>query len=242
MFRYLKKICFILLIMLLVGCSIKYDNKINTIVYNLNIGEVFNERIVFTLDSDSDKLDNTIGDYANESFTYQLFKTNDDFFPIANSEKYFYNKKINKGNNKLEGILEYEYLESEYDYSKFITECFENYDLITDKKYFEASISGEFYCWNDFDVDINVTSEYTIVDSNGENINNKYIWNINKDNYQDVDIYYRVYRNYNDQLKKHKSSFFSGKVFNNLKYIFGIIVVIVMFFVLFKLYKNGKNE
>ena len=243
MFGKVKKMGLLIILFFLVGCGIQYNNDVNTVVYNLNIGKTFKENIIFTVDSNSNFLDKMIDEEnENEDFIYRLFKTDINNFPIADNERFMYKKKINKGDNKLEGILKYEYLESEYDYSKFITECFENYDMITNESFFEASISGEFYCWNDFDIDINVTSDFTSIDSNGENINNKYIWNINKDNYQDVDIYYKVYRNYDSQFKKHKASFFSINFFDNIKYIFSIIVIIIMFFGLFRMYKKSKND
>lgn len=233
----------IFLLLLLTGCGEKYDNNENKIIYNLNVGSTFKENIVFTYSNDlyksvrSEPMDN---DLSSASLEYWLLygKIN----PINSFDNIFYDKKIIKNKGFVNAVLDYEYLETDFLHSNFIMQCFENYDLSTYEDYFVINLSGEYFCWDDKEVEINVTSDYTIVDSNGESINNKYIWSINKDNYEDVDIYYKVYRNYNGQLKKRKSSFFSGKVFDNLKYIFGIIVIIIMFFGLFKIYKKSKND
>lgn len=239
MFIKFKKIILVLLMLVLVGCGIQYDYDVDTISYKLNVGKTFEEKIIFTLDPNSSLLDDMIDDKnANESLEYQLFKTKNKIFPIYDDYNLKYKKKINKSSSKSEGILEFNYLESEYDYSNFIMNCFENYDLITHNDYFEARLSGDFYCWNNQNVEISVTTDYSVINTNGEQIGRKYMWNINEDNHEDVSIYYKVSRDYDNQIKKRNNNV----IFSNIKYIIGIVVIILLSVALYRFYKKKKVE
>lgn len=225
----LKKMIWLLFLFCLSGCGVKYNKDINTIVYNLNVGRTFEEKIIFTLPSNILDMDE---DDTNNMLMY------DDLFPISGDSNYKYQRDVNKGNGKLEIILSYNYLEKEFDYANYATQCFENYDMITHEEYFEAHLSGEFYCWNEQDVEINVSTDYVVNDTNGEKIANDIMWNINKDNYENVDIYYKVNRDYDKQLTDRKDD----NMFNTLRYIIGIAIIISLLFVLYRFYKNKKKE
>ena len=239
MYGNLRKNILLVFLVLLTGCGIKHKYDMNTIVYNLDIGNTFKEEIVFTLDSNSKMLNEKIDGEYNKSFEYSLFKTNDDFYPVNNNDSLKYKKNINKGSNKIEGILKYNYLEKDFLYSTYITSCFENYDLFTYNDSFEVNLSGEFYCWDNRNVEINVTTDYNVSDYNGDKIDNYYVWDINKDNYEDVNIYYKVSRDYNKQRKKREFNF---DLFGSLKYIIVIVLILVLLFVLYKFYKKKKLE
>lgn len=225
--------CLILIFVLvcLSGCGLEYNNESDTIVYNLNFGKKIYENIVITLPISAVDIKE---DDVERYYLYRLIHEN--IYPITDNSNYKYKRKINKSNNRLEIILNFDYLESEYDYAEYATQCFENYDMITAEDYFEAHLSGEFYCWNGMNVKINVDTDYDVVDSNGNQIINNYVWNINKDNYQNVDIYYKVSRNYENQLTKRNNNFFE-----NLKYIVGIIAILVVAVLLYKFYKKKKK-
>ena len=44
----IKCIVVIMLLFVLSGCGLKYNNNIDSIVYNLDIGKTFKENIIFT--------------------------------------------------------------------------------------------------------------------------------------------------------------------------------------------------
>ena len=229
----IKCIVVIMLLFVLSGCGLKYNNNIDSIVYNLDIGKTFKENIIFTFPISDSKI---TSDDLDNYYSYKLI--HEDLYPIDGNPNYKYSRKINKGNDKLEVLLSFEYLESEFDYSNYATQCFENYDMITDENYFEVTLSGEFYCWNNQNVEINITSNYYSLDVNGENIGNSYVWYINSNNYKNVDIHYKVSRKYDEQLIKRESN----NIFSNIKYIVGIIIVLFLFVYLYKFYKKRKLE
>ena len=114
---------------------------------------------------------------------------NNDNYAINSNVDSIYNKKIYKSSNKIEAVLNYNYLESDFVYSNFIMNCFENYDLIGYEDSFEVKLSGEFSCLNDKNMTITVTSSHEVEDTNGERDGDKYIWHITQDNYNNVNIY-----------------------------------------------------
>ena len=231
MLKKIKKLVIIFLLFALSGCGLKYNNKSDTIMYDLFIGKTFKENIVITMPKSAMNID--VEDKDNY-YLYKLFY--EDLYPIDGNSHYMYNRKINSVKDRAEVILSYDYLESEFDYANYATRCFQNYDMITADEYFEAHLSGEFYCWNGMNVRINVDTNYNVVDSNGDQIINNYVWNINKDNYQNVDIYYKVARDYDNQLTKRSNNFFE-----NFKYIIGIIVILGAVILLYRFYKKKKK-
>jgi hypothetical protein len=240
MLRKLKNLTIILLLSFLAGCT-KYDYEKDTITYNLDIDKTFKENIIFTLPANVEDQIKEEEDYTSTSLEYSLLKEN--FEPIFNNHDVYYNKKINKSLDKVEVSLDYEYLEKEFDYSHFAMQCFENYNFITDENYFEVSLSGKFYCLNDKNIEINITSIYPVSDTNGENIDNKYVWYINKSNFNNVNIHYKISRDYDDMSKTSQNTNKSNSsIFGYVKYLVGIIIIIILLIVLYKFYQKKKKD
>lgn len=235
--KNLTKIIIIILSLIITGCS-KYNYETDTIIYNLDIDKTFKENIVFTLPPNVEDKIKEEADNTSTSLEYNLLKNNPK--PIFSEHNIFYNKDINKSKDKVEVSLDYEYLEKEFDYSQYIMQCFENYNLESDKDYFEANLSGEFYCLNDKNIEINIKSTYEVTDSNGEQVDDKYTWYINKNNYQNVNIYYKLSRDYNDMAQEHQE-ITNNNSYDYIKYIVGIIIIIIILIILYKFYKK-KNQ
>ena len=226
-------ICLFFLVFLLTGCGEKYDNDENKIIYNLNVGNTFKENIVFTYSNDTYKTVKSEPKDNDSSDGWLLFEK---INPIDSLNNVFYDKKIIKNKGFVNVVLDYEYLEKEFLRSNFIMRCFENYDLSSYEDYFVINLSGEYLCWDDKKIEINVSSDYNVSSTNGEKIDNEYIWNITGDNYQNVDIQYVVSRDYNKQDSKHNSDV----NLRNLNYFVMLIIGIFLIYVLYKLYKMKK--
>lgn len=221
----------------LVGCT-KYDYDIDTINYELNIDKTFNEKIVFTFGSDAYDI------VYDPDFTGIIMEDeilNNDNYAINSNVDSIYNKKIYRSNNKIEAVLNYNYLESDFVYSNFIMNCFENYDLIGYDNTFEVNLSGEFYCLSDKSMTINVTSTHEVTDTNGERDGNKYTWYINQDNYNNVNIHHVISRDY-DKMSTSTNNNVGNNIFNIIKNIVVILVIIVLLVLLYKFYKKKKQE
>lgn len=231
------KYSIIILLFCLTGCT-KYDYETDTIIYNLYIDKTFKENIIFTLPPNVENKIKEEKNYTSTSLEYSLLRENLE--PIFSNHDIYYNKKINKSKDKIEVSLDYEYLEKEFDYSQNIMQCFENYDLVSAKDYFEVSLSGEFSCLNDKNIEINVTSNHPVKDSNGTLKDNKYVWYINKQNYQNINIHHKISRKYDDMSKSHHQQ--ENNSSSYIKWLMGIIIIIILLGILFKIYKNKKQN
>ena len=224
-----KYIIVIIIFLLTCGCN---NNEANKIDYNLNIYKSFDEIIDIYLDKNAKKiaLNDEKSDNTSISLEYSMLKN--EQYPIFGNNDIVYNKKIN--NNHVE--LSYNYTEDEFINNNYIMSCFENYEINSDDSSFSIDLSGKFKCYDNNDINninIIVNTSYDIIDTNGEKSNKGYKWNINRDNYQNIDIYLKLSRSYDNMIKdniKHEN--------NNI--FFGILKIIFLIFVLFLIFKIYK--
>lgn len=241
---YLKKIYLIMILSLTIGCT-KNNTATNTINYNLDIKTTFQEKITFTLPI-------TAYDQANknkeESYTnleYSLL--NEESEPINSNHQEKYNKKIKKEKDKVTILLDYNYKEDDFIYSNYIMNCFENYNLTSNEDSFSLELSGNFYCLNDNIINININTDYEVIESNGINTEKGYTWQINTNNYNNIDIKYEISRNYYDmeQISNNSTNSNSNKKYNNsltiIKDLIIIILTISLLIILNKFYKKRQK-
>lgn len=235
-----KKLLFLILVLFLSACT-NDSNDIDTIYYNLNISTTFDEKINIYLTKDAYKLakENEKQEESITNLEYKLLY--EDIEPIFSVHDVYYNKDIKKRFNDIKVELSYNYLEDDFVYSNYLMNCFENYHITSTEDNVEISLNGEFYCLNDKDnINIKVTSIFDVTSSNGLLVNDAYVWNIDKENFNNVDISYVISRNYDGMLKDRnlidkKTSNVSG--FKIFKYII-LFLVLGLLFVLYKKYKN----
>ena len=192
----LKKYLFALLcVLFLTGCSMKEQTyPVNTIYYNLNIHDYYEENITFTLPKDSYSLAQASLNTEFEPIEYMLLVDNFER-PIHNNLYSLYGKNIYQMKEAIEVDLDFNYLEKDFVNSNYMNTCFENHSIIDKDDYIEIELSGAFYCLQDKEMVIRVSSDYENEVSNGERLNNVSQWVINSTNVNDVNIYYKVYRN-----------------------------------------------
>ena len=236
----LKSLLLILLsLSILSGCS-SNNYEPDTITYNLNISKTFDEKIVFALPKNAYDLarENENPDITSTSLEYSILKERQE--PIFSNHDTYYKKHIKKSSDKVIATLTYNYLEKEFMYAQYITQCFENYEFNSTDDYFEIKLSGQFSCLNDKNIEINITSPYEVEKTNGTKIDNYYTWSITDKDYQDTNIEYKIKRDSKQMATKHESAI--TQVFSKLKPIILIILIVILLVIIYKIYKKKKEE
>ena len=175
----MKKIIIILVVLLLTGCTCKYE-----------------------LEFDGDKIKETITSYVYpEDYEEKVpgvdlddlasHLVNDDQYPLVNSDN-TYNKTVTDMGNYQEVVLDYVYNVDDFKNYSQVINCFENkYFEYKDGEY-KVRLSGEFYCLYGDSIEIEISSKKHITSANGLKKLNKYTWSINDDNYLDVNIEFEI--------------------------------------------------
>ena len=89
-------------------------------------------------------------------------------------------------------------------------------------------------------LNIFVNTDYVVKDTNGIKKENGYNWTIDKNNYKDVNIYYKLKRDYDDMLKEIPKE--ENVFLKNFKNILKLILIIGCIFLLVIFYKRKKKE
>ncbi len=198
----MKKLLLIIIgIILLSGCSLKEQNyDINTIYYDLNISNHYQENITFTFPKNAYEIAATSINSDIDSLEYILLIDNFSR-PIHNNLYTLYGKNIYNMKNAIEVDLDFDYLEKDFVNSNYMNTCFEKHSIIDEDDYLEIHLNGEFYCLQDKNMTIHVSSIYEKENTNGNRLDDGSIeWYIDKNNAKDVDIYYKVFRNKDDMV------------------------------------------
>ena len=173
----MKKIIVVLIsLLLLTGC---------TIDYNLVIDKDF---IKETITGTAYKEEYEV---REEDSGLNLFYTyiNDDINPLISGDG-LYTKDINEIDNGINYKYDFIY-KNNYDKSKIINSCFENSNVKETDTYYSIELSGEFYCLYSDKININVISNYVVLENNAKEVNgNKYSWVI--DDSSNVNIFLNI--------------------------------------------------
>lgn len=223
-------------ILLLSGCSYKereYD--INTIYYDLNISNYYKENIVFTLPSNAYELAESNINVDYDSLEYILLIDNFSR-PIHNNLYTLYGKRITRLKDAIEVDLDFDYIESDFVQSNYMNTCFEKHSLKNEDDYFEIHLSGAFYCLQDKEMTIRVSSIYSDEETNGTRVGDAFQWVINPYNANDVSIYYKVYRNKRNMATAYGT--ISNKSNTEVVTIVEFIIIMIVLGVGFIFYKN----
>ncbi|MBR3523898.1 MAG: lipoprotein [Bacilli bacterium] len=181
----MKKILLLLTIILLVsGCTTKYEIRIknDSIEDTLTI-----DNLIF--DGYDPNADDSEEYYDSNRFIYDVITS--DVLALDDTladKKVYYKKEINQNGNSYNLKFNYEYKFEDFSKSYVINSCFENRDIkiVDDKVYIH--LSGHFYCYYDEPIDIVIKSDKYVKKSNGKKSGSGYHWEINQDNYNDIDI------------------------------------------------------
>lgn len=234
--KKLKIIFILLIVILLSGCN-NQTYQTNTINYNLKINDKYEENIIVVLPKNADELAEEIQDKEFISFEFSLLNLEQE--PIFSNHAEKYKKKIKKNNENILVELKYNYAENDFINSNYIKNCFQYNSINNEDDYLEIKLSGEFYCLQDKSLNIAVTSKHPVIETNGNLNNNITNWIINQSNYKNVNIYYKIQRNYENmqQVVKSNKSGISDLLGILL---FGSLVSVCI--IVSKIIKNKKNK
>lgn len=191
-----KLLLFIVVMLCLTGCgSSKLEEY--SVNYKLDISDIFSERIVFALPKNAYDAADDLPDIDGAPYPLEYSLLKQDQYPIFSNQDELYYKDIKKYNNQIDVTLSYNYPEKYFVYANLITVCFEKYDIVSGDDYFEVKLYGAFSCNNQIEkLNIEVTSPYKVLESNGKKNGDTYSWSIDKKDFSDVDVFYKISRDY----------------------------------------------
>lgn len=214
----IKKVVVFVALLLLTGCTINYDLTINE--------NSIDEKISGSVNKSEYQL-------SDEDTSPNLFYTliNGDVPALVVGDD-LYKKDISELGDKLNYNYSYTY-NNNFDKSRIINSCFENHIILETDKYYHIELSGKFYCLYSDKININVTSNYEVIDNNADKINgNKYVWTIDNSNNVDILLTISKEEKYEEPVK--------AKMFSTFQ-IVGLIVFALLTIITYILYKR-KNS
>ena len=175
-----KKIIFMFLILiLLTGCTSEYKLEISNGKFEETISTTIPKNMVPDIQENQDidfEYDDQITPFLEEKTASTT--TNDSF----------YKKKIDKTNDYFKINLNYTYDEESFKIANSINNCFEYPELDFSNNYY-INLQGAFYCLYGDSIDIKIKTKNKVVFNNADEVSgNTYIWHIDENNSQYVDI------------------------------------------------------
>ena len=203
----MKKLILCLIILLCCGCDVNYEIYIK----DNNISEKFN--IIYNNMNEEDKQ-----------------KIKNEIFISLESDPYIQNSNFTF-NESYNNIFNYEnnYSFNDYNQSFLLNECFKNVKLNNNNGILSIKLDS-FSCYENYDeldtINVTVITDLDIFDSNyDENINNRYIWNINKDNYLYKEIVLNI------RYSKDITNIINNNSDNFINYVIYLISIIIIIFI-----------
>lgn len=203
--------------MLLSGCSATYDLNINS---DGTITEVISGKV-------TDKELNNDNRTDVNSYLYAF----DIATPLIDEEGEF-NKEIKDKKGYKEFTYTYNY-DKNYSKSNALNKCFDDFEYYESEDEYSFYISGNFNCLLSKKVVINLTSPYKVIKHNADKVkDNKYTWIIksSEDNLITASISKK------DMYEKN-----DNKPLNTFRLI-GLIVLIILCIIAYLLYKKNNRD
>ncbi len=220
----MKKIIILLItIILLTGCNATYDITFNK--------DNISDSIKVYTDS---KIVNNATNKQIETFSNEL----------GNWERgYEYYKREIYTTDKITGYnYTYNFNYEEYDAMSQLRKCYKDFELKYTKDTITLSTSNEFLCSTYYkninSININISSEYEIINSNSDTQkNNIHSWNINKNNSKNKPIKLTI-----SKKNEYKEEKINKKNKLNIKSLLTLIIFILLIIVLIIRKKDEKNK
>lgn len=187
-----KLLILIFVLILSTGCSVEY---------NLTIDEL-NAIEYFSLYVDNNSSNTAMINDMYQRQTEAYFNQDTD-----SSEYYEIKKGLTKDKKSLFLNFKYNYPLKKLQNSNAIGQCFYNKSITKDQKYITLNTSKGFDCiYKDTDLQIenltiHIKTNLKVVESNSDKVKkNTYTWYIDKNNYQEKNVYMKI--NYTEENKK----------------------------------------
>lgn len=209
----MKKIIFLIMILFLSGCTVNYD---------LYIGEKFTDDLILLEDNEKleniDYYDMTKNDTFNiDNLSYQLTVFEGNFG--------YEREKITKADTS--GYrYKYTYNIDKMKEKSMIYDCYDEINVVSEKKKIIINTSNEFKCFEKYDlldeVVVNIHYGGELIDTNADSYKDGvYTWKVNKESYKNEKIYLELKR----KNKNYTFNIFGGAIFGILT-IVSIIVIL----------------
>lgn len=181
-----NKILFPLMLLMLTGCSATYD---------LYIGDKFTDDIYIYEDNDIVKKLDYYDMNDNSSVDVNYYNYNIALF----EKKFDYGREEYSDFENSGYIYNYTYDHDDMNKKSMIYDCYDSINITRDDV-IVIETSNEFKCFEKYslldDVTVNIHYSGQLINTNADSYNdNVYTWNINKDNYNNKNIYLKIKRN-----------------------------------------------
>lgn len=224
--KYKLKILILFLVLLLsTGCSVDY---------NLTIDEL-NAIEDFSLYVDNNSSNTAMINDMYQRQTESFFNQDTD-----DSEYYEVKKGLTKDKKSLFLNFRYNYPLKKLQNSNAISECFYNKSVTKDQEYITLNTSKGFDCiYKDTDLQIedltiNIKTNLKVVETNSDKVKkNTYTWHIDKDNYQEKNIYMKISYTEENREKSVISEYLAIPIV--------MIVTVLLIFVAFKFRTKNRK-
>lgn len=212
----MKKIILISTILfLLSGCTINYNISLEDNQIKEKVTSKFNYKKL-----DSDSLSSLQG---LEEWGIYAFKG--DTITMHDTTVKYKRKKANIN-------IEYDYDTDNFINAYLPNTCFDNYIYLNEEDYYYIELTGKFGCMYADEINISLTTNNIVEDTNAKIKNNKYIWTINNANKDNTNIYIKISK----EQTKSQSKFLKG--FKT----FSLVALVVLTLIAAFLYKTIKNK
>ena len=217
-----KVLILIILSLFISGCSVVYKLEIKD--------DEFRENIDISIKN-------------NDTSSISYFKDN-KFYAVMDGASNFieYNKTIS--NNDSDSIINLSHNYDRIDYKKatILKSCFDAYNIVSEDKYYLITTSKGIKCAKEEDtvlldnLTIIIKTNHVVKESNNieSTKDNEYIWKFNKDNYDNAEIYMKIYKN------KYVSNYNNEQKIKTI--VISILIVILIIFIIVGYIKMKKNQ
>lgn len=228
------KIIFIsFLLLVLTGCSVKYDLNINENIIDESIS--ISEKI-------NPKSEKNYDEMVNNAYSQ-----------FNNSGKKKYTNLKNKKDDITTYILKQKYNFNNFIYVRAFSECFDAYNLVRDsenKNIYLLQTSKGFKCMSysympidTIEVNIKLSNKFTVLDSNSDKNNDgKYTWIINSKNNKNKYISIKFEKKSNSKSIKKEKNNDENSNYGTIILVISSIVVLVLILGFIILNLNKKNN
>ena len=187
----LKKILSILFILICCGCNAKYE-------------------LDFTDDKIVEKL--TVSTNSNNMSNEDIYeKYNKSITTIGGKNYYNFEIKENK-NDSLKLNYNYEFNTSNFNTSYITKNCFSTFKFANDEEKYYILAQGNFKClyyqYAKLDsLDVSIKTNHNVIENNADEVkNNEYIWHIDLNNIENINIKLITDNKVSKQSKKEKNT------------------------------------
>lgn len=216
----MKKVIYIIILLTLImpiECKASYNLEIND--------NLFKESINYTFNPNDMSIEETLNIEDINHYDMPAFYR-DSYDSL--------NKSVTYRGNKVNIDINYDYTSDNFDNAYFLNLCFDNHIFDSESDYYYIELVGNFSCLYAPSVDINIITDYMVIDTNAVKKGNKYTWTLTDDNSRDVNMYIKI-----DKYKDNSSS--SNKFLKGFR-IVGLIILIILSLLTYLLYRKKNSD